>query len=285
MYERFCKEKKLSELSTFGIGGIARYFIEVKDVQTIQAVLQFCTNERLPFLVVGKGSNCLFSDTGFDGLVIANKIDFIEEEPDLQIYVGAGTSFSLLGTQTAKKGLSGLEFAAGIPASVGGAIYMNAGAQGQDTQTSLVEVEFVDEQGVLHRLNKSQMQFGYRSSPFQKMKGVIVAARFQLQSKPEARKEQLDLLQYRIHTQPYHEKSAGCVFRNPQGHSAGSLIDKAGLKGVKIGGASVSEMHANFLINKEGATSQDVKRLIALVQHTVKEKYGVELETEIRIWE
>ena len=283
MYSKFIQEKKLSEISTFGIGGAARYFIEVKDIPSLQEVLRFCFQEKLPYLTVGKGSNCLFSDSGFDGLVILNKIDFFKEIELLHLYVGAGFSFSLLGTQTAKKGLSGLEFAAGIPATVGGAVFMNAGAQGADTQSVLLEVEYVDEEGKLHLLKKNELEFTYRFSSFQKMKGVIASVHFCLSTNQDARAKQLELLDYRICTQPYHEKSAGCVFRNPVGASAGGLIDKCGLKGVSVGGAKVSEMHANFLVNSGNATSADMKALIELVKARVKEQHGFDLETEIRL--
>ncbi len=285
MYSNFTKSKLLSEHSTFGIGGAARYFIEVKEISELQKVLHFCFSEKLPFFVLGKGSNCLFSDDGFDGLVILNKIDFCHEIENHGIYVGAGFSFSLLGMQTARRGLSGLEFAAGIPATVGGAIFMNAGAQGSDTQSVLSEVEFVDEKGELHLLKKEELEFSYRFSAFQKMKGAIASARFCLSPQEGARKKQLELLDYRIRTQPYHEKTAGCVFRNPVGASAGLLIDNSGLKGVHCGLAKVSEMHANFLVNTGTCTSKDMLELIQLVQKKVKEQHGYDLEPEIRVIE
>jgi len=285
MYSDFTKGKLLSDHSTFGIGGAARYFIEVKEIAHLQKVLHFCSSEKLPFFVLGKGSNCLFSDDGFDGLVILNKIDFCERGENHEMYVGAGFSFSLLGMQTARSGLSGLEFAAGIPASVGGAIFMNAGAQGSETQSVLSEVEFVDEKGELYRFKKEELHFSYRSSPFQKMKGAIAAARFQLSQETGARKKQLELLEYRIRTQPYQDKTAGCVFRNPEGASAGLLIDNCGLKGVHCGLAKVSEMHANFLVNTGKCSAKDMLALIRLVQTKVKEQHGYDLEPEIRIIE
>jgi UDP-N-acetylmuramate dehydrogenase len=274
--------KPLSEVCTFGIGGPARYFIEIKDIPAMQEVLLFCTKERLRFFILGKGSNCLFSDAGFDGVVIANKIDFCKEENGL-FYVGAGYNFSLLGVQTARKGYEGLEFASGIPATVGGAVYMNAGAQGGETKDSLLSVDYVFEDGTLKRFIKDELQFSYRHSSFQLMKGAIVAASFQLTPSSEARQKQLTLLDYRIATQPYGEKSAGCVFRNPIGASAGALIDKCGLKGFTVGGAEVSTVHGNFLINGSQATAQDMQALIAEVQRQVKEKTGYDLEPEVRI--
>jgi UDP-N-acetylmuramate dehydrogenase len=283
MYSHFVTDKKLSEITTLGIGGPARYFVEVKEIAFMQELLRFCKAEKLKFHILGKGSNTLFLDAGFNGLVILNKIDFCKESSKGYFEVGAGFSFSLLGMQTAKKGYTGLEFAAGIPAAVGGAVYMNAGAQGTETKNSLVMVEFVDEDGNLHALKKEELIFSYRYSSFQKMKGAIVAAHFQLEPSVEARKKQLELLEYRIRTQPYHEKSAGCIFRNPEGLSCGALIDKCGLKGTVVGGAKVSEVHANFLVNSNSATAQDFLALMDLVKGKIKEFHGIDLDHEIRI--
>lgn len=283
MYATYMQNKPLSEVSTFGIGGPARYFVEVKEVEHLQEVIAFCYREGLAYMVIGKGSNCLFSDAGFDGLVILNKIDFCKELDPLSLHVGAGFSFALLGMQTAKRGLCGLEFAAGIPATVGGAIYMNAGAQGAEIEKALTAVEYINEKGELQFLERASLQFAYRKSPFQSMKGAISAGYFRFTEDPSSRARQLELLAKRIESQPYHEKSAGCVFRNPSCASAGKLIDSCGLKGFAVGGAKVSEMHANFLINRGNASSADMLELIELVKRRVKEQHGVDLEPEIRI--
>jgi UDP-N-acetylmuramate dehydrogenase len=184
--------------------------------------------------------------------------------------------------QTAKKGFSGLEFAAGIPASVGGAVFMNAGAQGSETEKTLVQVEFVRPDGTLITFKKSDLQFSYRFSSFQNMEGAIVSALFELTPSIDARTKQRELLDYRIRTQPYHEKSAGCVFRNPAGGSAGALIDRCGLKGARIGDAAVSSMHANFFVNKGVSSCKDMQALIHHVRDEVKAKEGIELEQEVR---
>ena len=282
MYAEFVASKPLKEVCTFGIGGPARYFLEVKDVATMQRALAFAFQEKLPFMVLGKGSNCLFSDAGFDGLVLLNKIDFCEYKGS-DVYVGAGFSFSLLGVQTARNGFAGLEFASGIPATVGGAIFMNAGAQGNETWTTLQEVEFVNERGELQRFKKEELHYSYRHSSFQTMNGAIVAARFHLTPCDEAKGRQRELLDYRIKTQPYQDKSAGCVFRNPPNASAGALIDKCGLKGFAVGGAQVSEMHANFLINAKEASGDDMRALIHEIQRRVQAETGILLEQEVRV--
>ncbi len=277
----FQQDKSLKELSTFGIGGLAQYFCEVKTIEEMQSILEHCHSQKLPFLVIGKGSNCLFDDRGFKGLVILNKICFCRFEGAL-VSVGAGYSFSLLGAQTARKGWAGLEFASGIPGSVGGAVFMNAGANGAETQDTLIAVSFVDERGVLETLSKDQLAFSYRTSCFQKRKGAIVSATFSLTPAEEARKKQLGIIEYRTKTQPYQDKSAGCVFKNPEGYAAGALIQQCGLKGKRMGGAEVSELHGNFIVNREGATAKEILELAEHVKRVVKEQTGIDLEPEIR---
>jgi UDP-N-acetylmuramate dehydrogenase len=274
-------DKPLSGLSTFGIGGPARFYIEVQKIDELQSLLSYCHSQGLAFFVIGKGSNCLFDDRGFDGLVILNKIAFCQFDWPV-VNVGAGYSFSLLGTQTARKGWSGLEFASGIPGSVGGAVYMNAGASGSETCDTLMEVTFVNDKGELEVWPRDKLEFSYRTSSFQSRKGVIASAKFLVHPSEEARKKQLKIIDYRTKTQPYSDKSAGCVFRNPESQSAGALIQQSGLKGKRIGGAEVSTLHANFIVNKGGASASDILELAAFVKKTVKEKTGVDLEMEIR---
>lgn len=279
--EKFQVNKPLSGLSTFGIGGPAEFFIEIQTIAEMQELLSYCSRQKLPYIILGKGSNVLFDDRGFKGLAILNKIAFCEYSNDV-VYVGAGYSFSLLGVQTARKGFSGLEFASGIPGSVGGAVFMNAGASGASISDVITEIHFVDEKGNLILLNKERIEFRYRFSSFQEKKGAIVAAKFGLTPSKEARQKQLGIVDYRTRTQPYGEKSAGCVFRNPQVGSAGSLIEQCGLKGQSIGDAQVSTLHANFIVNLGKATAKDVELLASLVQREVKEKKNVDLEFEVR---
>lgn len=280
---KFQKNRCLSEFSTLGIGGPILFFAEVETMAEMEEAFHFCRKENLPLLIVGKGSNCLFSDLGFQGLVLQNKISFCLWESST-VRVGAGYSFSLLGSQSAKKGFTGLEFASGIPASVGGAIAMNAGANGRETVDSLVSVVYCHLDGKLVEYKKEELQFGYRFSSFQSMKGAIVSAVFQLQQLEAAREKQLQIISYRMKTQPLKERSAGCIFRNPkQGVSAGAVIEQCGLKGLCVGGAKVSEMHANFIINQHRATAEDVRQLMEQIQKKVYEKTGLHLEAEIKI--
>lgn len=276
------QNKSLKELSTFGIGGPAHFFVEVKNIQEMQEAIQKSHELGLPYFILGKGSNCLFDDRGFQGLIIHNKIDFLEKDELGNFHVGAGYSFSLLGVQTARQGWSGLEFASGIPGSVGGAVFMNAGANGRETCESLKSVDFINHQGELQTLAKEELKFSYRTSPFHHMQGAIVGATFALTPSFEARSKQIEIVNYRKKTQPYGAKSAGCVFRNPQCHFAGKLIEESGLKGALVGGAKVSEVHANFIVNTGAASSKEVLELIQIIKHKVKEKSGQELESEVR---
>lgn len=278
----FQKDIPLNKYCTFGIGGPARYFLEVTSISQMQQAIALCSKDNIPFMVLGKGSNCLFDDRGYNGAVLLNKIDFFEELSPGMFHVGAGYSFSLLGVQTARKGWGGLEFASGIPASVGGAVYMNAGANGGETCQHLDSVDYVNDTGELLCLKRNELHFTYRHSPFQNRKGAIVGATFALKQHSEARKRQIEIVNTRKKTQPYGAKSAGCVFLNPACGHAGALIDKCGLKGTSIGGAQVSEIHANFLVNAGEASCKDMLALIDHVKRQVKEHAQVDLSSEVR---
>lgn len=280
--ERFQSGQLLSALSTFGIGGPIRYYFAVREIADLREALQWALTHSVPYFILGRGSNCLFDDRGFDGLVIHQKIDFCQIQGDA-VTVGAGVSFSFLGIQTAKRELNGLEFASGIPGSVGGAIYMNAGANGQEVSQTLEEVSYLEETGREKVFKKEELSFGYRTSPFQSMRGAILAARFQLSLQKESRKRQLAIIDYRMKTQPTRDKSAGCIFRNPSREvSAGALIERCGLKGFAIGGAQVSNIHANFIVNVSHATAEEVSALIETIQIRVKQETGMCLEPEIK---
>jgi len=278
----FQTDVPLREYSTLGIGGNARYFYEARTVEEMQQAIVYCHSNKIPFIVIGKGSNCLFDDRGFDGAVLLNKIDFCNQPSPGIFEVGAGYSFAHLGVLSARQGWSGLEFASGIPATVGGAVYMNAGANGGETCNCLDSVDFINEKGVLEHFKRDQLVFRYRYSPFQERCGAIVKATFILQSGAEARKRQIEIVNARIKTQPYGSKSAGCIFLNPSCKSAGALIDQCGLKGKSVGGAAVSTLHANFLINAGNASCQNMLDLIKIVQEQVIEKTGIQLESEVR---
>ncbi|XP_057823065.2 uncharacterized protein LOC131035390 isoform X2 [Cryptomeria japonica] len=277
--------KLLSELSTWGIGGPAKYFVEVNSETHLLSAFRYCQKHNLRFFILGRGSNCLFDDRGFDGCIILNQIDFVEKIFPATYRVGSGYAFNQLGLQCSKDGLTGLEFGTGIPGTVGGAVYMNAGAGGQETADVLKSVEIIMVDGRRKTFRRSELIFSYRKSPFQHMQNfvAIVSATFELASLSSSRERQKLYLERRNKTQPIGERSAGCVFRNPTttSLSAGAVIEQAGLKGVMVGGAKVSEMHANFFINVGNSTSADMCSLINIVKEQVRQKLGVDLQEEI----
>lgn len=276
---QFKENVSLKEYSTYGVGGNAKYLIEVDSTPELIEAVSRIGSER--YIVIGKGSNILFDDAGFDGTVIVNRVQTIEWN-NKNVAVSAGYSFSHLGSLASRKGFTGLEFAAGIPATVGGAIFMNAGADQNETKDSLKSVTFLHPDGKISEFQKEELHFSYRSSSFQKMKGVILSAVFELKESQDATDKVKKIVDYRIKTQPYRSKSCGCTFRNPEKYSAGRVIDECGLKGFKIGGAIVSDLHANFILNVDNATSENILDLIKYVQLRVFIKKGILLETEVR---
>lgn len=275
------KDFDIKKHTTFGIGGKAREFTEVTTISQMQDAILYAQEKKIPFFILGRGSNCLFDDSGINALVILNKIYFCKREAN-QYYVGAGYSFSHLGSKSARDGYTGLEFASGIPGSCGGAVFMNAGANGSETANVITEVEYITMDGKHEIYRKDQLSFSYRKSCFHDRKGAIVACRFTLQKNKLAREKQLEIIAYRKKTQPLTEKSVGCIFRNPDLISAGALIEKCSLKGLKIGDAKVSDIHGNFIINKGKASAEEVRTLVKHIQKTVKEKEGIDLELEVR---
>lgn len=268
--------------STFRIGGKARFFAEAHSIEQMQELFCFAKKLSIPLCVIGKGSNTLFDDRGYSGIIIINKMKkrgFNENS----LYVEGGYSFSRLAQEMIKLGFSGLEFATGIPGSVGGAVYMNAGAHGCATEDVLESIHFLHSSGKIEQWDRKDLQFGYRYSSLQKLFGSILAATFTL-CKQDINSMELQKrnIRQRILSQPYKEKSCGCIFRNPPGITAGKIIDMCGLKGISIGNAAVSTIHANFIINRGSATSSDVLQLIQLIQSCALTRFDCRLELEIR---
>ncbi|UPM53142.1 UDP-N-acetylmuramate dehydrogenase [Gottfriedia acidiceleris] len=277
----------LANHTTMKIGGPAEYLVIPKTVNEIKEIINLANEHEVNVTVIGRGSNLLVSDQGIEGVVIkiSDCLDHIEVE-GTKVVVGAGYSVIRLATQLSRKGLSGLEFASGIPGSVGGGVYMNAGAHQSDfsTITSRAHILFPD--GTMEWLSNEELDFSYRTSVLQhKRKGFVLEAELQLQ---EGSKEASTALMqknkdYRRETQPWNYPCAGSIFRNPLPLYAGNLIERADLKGYQIGGAKVSEMHGNFIVNAGNATSKDVLDLIAYIKKTILEKFNVQLETEVEI--
>ncbi|KAL6010866.1 hypothetical protein ACLOJK_001308 [Asimina triloba] len=284
---RFIRGKKLlRDLGTWGIGGPCSYFIEVFDQTQLASTIRYCRTKCIPLLIIGRGSNCLFDDRGFNGCVVLNRINLLERLEPGVYRVGSGYPFNRLAIQCSADGFSGLEFAAGIPGTVGGAVYMNAGADGQETADRIDSIEIVTWDGRCRVLNGDDLVFGYRRSPFQEMEDLAAIAAVTLRLSPSTGAEDRlrAFLTRRKKRQPTTERSVGSVFQNPQGCavSAGELIDMAGLKGFRVGGAMVSDVHANFFINFDSSSSSDMLQLIRQVKEEVTWKFGIELKEEIR---
>jgi UDP-N-acetylmuramate dehydrogenase len=279
---KILQNKTLKELTTFKIGGQAKYFCAPQNFDEMKEALLFAKKNNLKTFILGRGSNILFDDEGFFGLVIKNDINFLRILKT-NIYVGAGYSFASLGIQTAYNDLSGLEYAAGVPGSVGGAIFMNASAYNQAVSDSISRVTYLDEDCKIASLKKDQMEFDYRTSIFQKRNVVILSCSFELNQDVYAKEKQMEILKKKRQTQPTNEKNAGCIFKNPNGFSAGKLIEECKLKNYQIGGAKVSDIHANFIINEKEASSKDVLNLILYIKKEVKNKKNIILQEEIKI--
>lgn len=274
------KNVSLKNLSTFSIGGNCKFYICIKSIDDLKNAFSFIKKNNLPYFVLGNGSNLLFDDEGFDGVILHIKIEDLMIENNKAV-VGGGFLLPKLSLVTAKKELSGLEYFSGIPASVGGAIYMNAGAEGKSISSFVENVTFVHEDGKMQVFNKNEIGFDYRYSSFRQMKGAVAFATFDLKPDKQVEEKRLAYLARRNKSQPIKSYSAGCVFKNPKNNFAGMCIEKCGLKGKSVGGAKISELHANFIVNEKDATSKDVLELIDLVKKTVLETYSIELEEEI----
>ena len=270
--------------TTFRIGGAADIFITVNSVDELRLVIAACRDTSTEWMIIGKGSNLLASDEGVAGAVIALDGDFRTCSIDGSVVTcGAALSLSKLCSFAAENSLSGLEFAYGIPGSVGGAVYMNAGAYGGETKDVVTRVTYLTPEGEIGEYTADELGFGYRRSVFKTNRNIILFAEYSL--KPDdkaailARME--DYLDRRRTKQPLEYPSAGSTFKRPEGAYAGALIQQCGLKGRSVGGAQVSEKHSGFIINTGSATCADVTELIRLVQDTVKNETGYTLECEV----
>jgi UDP-N-acetylmuramate dehydrogenase len=280
------KEAPMSAYTSFKIGGPAELYVTAPTGKTAQQVLCRCREQKIPTLFLGNGSNILVSDEGIRGVVL--RMDGRDAHPDLpeegQIVCPAGVSLKRLCLFARDNALTGLEFAYGIPGTVGGAVYMNAGAYGGQMADVLVSAEVITPSGEWQSVSAENMKLGYRNSALMINMDVVVSASFRLHpDSPEAISRRMDdFMQRRKNKQPLEYPSAGSFFKRPEGHFAGALIEQSGLKGFTVGGAQVSEKHAGFVINRGGATCADVHRLAEAVQERVWTNYGVRLEPEVR---
>ena len=273
--------------TTFRIGGAAKYYALPKNAEEIMEAIDFAIVKGLPYYILGKGSNVLFPDKGYPGVIIevGKAMEKMEKTGEEEIRAQAGVSLSALSTFAAKEGLSGLEFASGIPGTLGGAITMNAGAYGGEIKDCLTKARAMDEDGNIRWLTTEELQLGYRSSLIQKKSYIVLEGVFRLNpGKTEEIQEKMkELNARRRDKQPLEYPSAGSTFKRPEGYFAGKLIEDAGLRGYRVGDAQVSEKHCGFVINRGEATCEEVLQCIRDVQEKVQEQFGVLLEPEIRI--
>lgn len=269
--------------TSFKIGGPADIFITVSLEQQLSALLKKCKELDVPYMIIGKGSNLLVSDKGVEGAVISlSGIDYIRADGE-KIICGAGAALSEVCRAALDNSLSGLEFAYGIPGSLGGAIYMNAGAYGGQMSDVVISARCVNKDGEVVYVDASEMEFGYRTSLFRRSGLTVVSAELGLRKadKTDIEEKMNDFISRRKSKQPLEYPSGGSFFKRPEGSYAGALIEKCGLKGFCVGGAAVSEKHAGFVINKSGATCEDVMSLSGRVSDIVFEKEGIRLEPEV----
>jgi len=276
----------LAKCTWYGLGGSADYFIRPKTTKQLQEVVKRCNESKIPIYVMGFGSNLLISDEGLRAAVIKLETEqFAQIQFDGEnVTAWAGVELAKLVLTCVQNGLSGLEALTGIPGSVGGAVRMNAGGNFGDIGAAVESVTLMDSHANIFEKRKPELMFDYRSTNITAK--FILNAQMQLFS---ADPEQImrtvkEIWIYKKNNQPLNTKNSGCIFKNPRGVSAGALIDRAGLKGLQIGGAAVSEKHANFIIAQKGCKSRDCFRLIEAVTQRVKEKFDIELELEIEIW-
>ena len=271
--------------TSFRAGGAARWFAVPETAEELKAVLAACRKADTPWYVIGNGSNLLVSDKGFPGVIIStDKFDRLEVN-GTEITVGAGVMLSKLANTAYKAGLTGLEFAAGIPGTVGGACVMNAGAYGSEMINVLKSVTVLTPEGNVETLPAESLELGYRTSVIPKKGYLVLEAVMSLtEGNMEESKALMDDLAFRRKDkQPLEFPSAGSTFKRPAGHFAGKLIEDCGLKGFTVGGAQVSEKHAGFVINKGGATASDIYNLCKEVEKRVKAEFGVSLEMEVKL--
>lgn len=277
----------MSRHTTYRIGGPVRFYVSVASLGSLTQLIATCKKSQTPWIIVGKGSNLLVADEGFDGVIITLGRDFKKyrfDEKASRIITGAGANLSTIVQEAFKNDLAGLEFAVGTPGTIGGALRMNAGTADDWLGSRVFTVTTFSPTRGLARRSGAEIEWEYRKSSLASDE-VVIECELSVDSAPSSfiRKKMDTILTKRREVQPLDLPSCGSVFKNPQGSSAGALIDKVGLKGTKIGGAQISERHANFFVNVGDARAQDVRELMQLAQTKVKEAYGIELQPEVQL--
>tara|TARA_Y100001968_G_scaffold154219_1_gene140866 strand:+ start:1638 stop:2519 length:882 start_codon:yes stop_codon:yes gene_type:complete len=282
------QDKYLNRFTTLRIGGPAEWLSEPKDINELKFLLSWAKDKNISCNIIGAGSNLLINDSKIKGLSLCmRKLNGYNLNPITgEIEVLSGESLPNVARRAAKAGLHGLEWAIGIPGTFGGAIVMNAGAQGSCIAERIKSIQVIEKKGgEPFEINQKDLDFSYRNSRLQQEELIVISGRFQLE--PGHNQETINRitklnLNKRTSTQPYHQPSCGSVFRNPKPLKAGELIDNLGLKGTRIGGAEISTIHANFIINRANAKASDFQKLVSLIQKTIFQTHGLFLHTEVK---
>lgn len=288
--EQILCEESLAKHTTFRIGGPADLFLQPKNDDEISELVKFCNEKEIPFYIMGNGSNILAGDKGYTGIILhigkeMSSIQFEQQEDGtVLVTAGAGIMLTRLAREAANHALTGLEFAGGIPGTLGGAVAMNAGAYGGEIKDCITWAKVITREGKQMVLNKEELALGYRSSIIQKQEWIVTQAQFLLKEGniEEIRKTMDDLQKKRKEKQPLEYPSAGSTFKRPEGYFAGKLIEDAGLRGYRVGDIMVSDKHCGFVVNVGNGTAKEVHELIQHVEQIVYDKFGVRLEPEVR---
>ena len=282
--EDILTEEPMSRHTTFRVGGEAQCFVRISDKEQLKKLIPYLRQIEVPYFILGNGSNLLVSDKGYEGVIlqIGNKMNTITVE-GIHIRAQAGSLLSQIAKCAYDKGLTGFEFASGIPGSIGGGVVMNAGAYGGEMKQVVESVLVMDIQGEILELSGESMEFGYRTSIIKNRPFIVLEVCLKLEqgNKERIASDMEELAQKRREKQPLEYASAGSTFKRPEGYFAGKLIMDAGLRGYSIGGAQVSDKHCGFVVNTGRASATDVAEVISEVQERVKDKFGVSLETEV----
>lgn len=279
-------DEPMKNYTTIKTGGLADIIVTPQSTTEIQSIIKICKENNVPYFVMGKGSNLLVSDKGLRCVVVKLGDKFAKITIDgNDVIAQAGVSLSELSERIMEKSLKGFEFAGGIPGTLGGATAMNAGAYGGEMKDIIKSVKVLNTEGEIINLSSEELEFGYRTSIIQVKNYIVLEVKMEFEkgNYEEIVKTTKDLMETRKAKQPLHLPSCGSVFKRPAGHFAGKLIEDSGLEGKKVGGAKVSELHCGFIVNVDNATTSDVLNLIELIQRTVKSKFEIQLETEVKI--
>ena len=283
--DRLLVDELMNKHTTFRVGGPADFYAMPSNIEEVKGLVEYCQNTNLPYYVIGNGSNLLVGDKGFRGLIIqiAKNMSDITVEGS-KVTASAGALLSRVARIVLDKELTGFEFAAGIPGTVGGAVRMNAGAYGGEMKDIIVSADVIDNEGNVITLNNEELKLSYRSSVVSEKEYIVLSAVYNLRkgNKEAIQSVMDDLKNRRVTKQPLEFASAGSTFKRPEGYFAGKLIEDCGLKGFSVGDAQVSEKHCGFVINRGNATAKDIVDLMDKVSEKVKEEFGVTLEPEVR---